>query len=168
MAIPIMPKTRIPSVPPRDIELPPVAAPVAEADQTLARVTEADQTAPREAPAAPHDVEACAAAVLAMLPKHIADHIREVAYVYNRQPLWSLVAGHCYKSYENGDVQAPLMDPSWPRLFPNVGVDPSKQVATCEQCQGSFTPKRYKERYCSQACGAIAAKLQFTPKLTTA
>lgn len=158
MAIPIMPKNRIPVVPPRDVELPPAAAPLAETDQTLARVDAAG----------PHDVEACAAAVLAMLPKHIAEHIREVAYVYNRQPLWAIVAGHCYKAYENGDVQAPLMDPSWPRLFPSLGVDPAKQVATCEQCGASFTPKRYKERYCSQACGAIAAKLQFTSKLTPA
>lgn len=109
------------------------------------------------APHPEHSLEDCAARVLAQLPKHIAEHVREVAYIYNRQPLWSLVAGHCLKAYENGDVQAPMLDPSWPRQFPTLGVDPSKQLYTCAICSVGFTPKRYKQQYCSQECGAVAA-----------
>ena len=109
-----------------------------------------------------HDLEACAAEGLKMLPTHIQDYIKEIAYVHNRQPLWSLVAGHCLKAYENGDAQAPLLDPSWPRRFPSLPADPAKQTYVCEWRDGEkgrheFRPARYKQRFCSTECGVAAA-----------
>jgi hypothetical protein len=113
-------------------------------------------------PAPEHDLEACAGEVLKMLPTHIQDYIKEIAYVHNRQPLWSLVAGHCLKAYENGDAQAPLLDPSWPRRFPSLDADPAKKTYVCEWQDGEkgrheFKPSRYKQRFCSTECGVAAA-----------
>ena len=110
-----------------------------------------------------HDLEACAAEILAMLPKHIAEYVREIAYVHNRQPLWSIVAGHLLKAYENGDIQAPLLDPSWPRRFTDLPADPSTQTYTCAwpECAKEFVPKRYKQRFCSNECGTAAQAAVF-------
>ena len=118
---------------------------------------------PEPTASSPHDLEACATEILKMLPTHIAEYIREIAYVYNRQPLWSIVAGHCLKAYENGDIQAPILDPSWPRRFPDMPADPRAQTYVCDwvECAKPFTPVRYKQRFCSQACGAAAQKAVF-------
>ena len=128
-----------------------------------AAVTQAPnpQSEPPDPPVA-HDLEACANVVLNMLPKHIAEYAREMAYVYNRQPVWALVAGHVLKAYENGDIQAPMLDPSWPRAWKDLPMDPSTAVATCEWKGGekgehTFVRRRYKQRYCSNECGVAAA-----------
>ena len=111
-----------------------------------------------------HDLEMCANTLLDMLPKHIAEYAREMAYVYNRQPVWSLIAGHVLKAYENGDLQAPMLDPSWPRAWKDLPVDPNGSQAECEWRGGekgthTYIRRRYKQRACSQECGLELQKL---------
>ena len=125
------------------------------------------------APAEPIDPEAAANAIVDLLPAYIAEYAREMAYVYNRQPLWSLVAGHVLKAYENGDLQAPVLDPSWPRKFTTLPMDPRAKTYTCEWRDGAkgvhtFTPIRYKQRFCSNECGTAAAMAPKPPLAASA
>lgn len=142
MATPIVPKTPLTGNP--------AAAPVPQPKAVEAAL-----------PSAPRDVEALNAAanlLLDQIPKYMAEHIREVATITCRIPIWAMVAGHLLKTYEIGDTQSPLLDPSWPRLFTDLGPDPSGRAYVCEwaDCGKTFEPKRYKQRFCSQACGAQA------------
>ncbi len=100
-------------------------------------------------------MEKAANLVLDSLPGYLAETIREMAYVHNRQPLWAFVAGHLVRAYENGELSAPIMDPSWPRLFTDV-PDPLKATYQCEHCRAAFVPRRWRQKYCSNECGTAA------------
>lgn len=139
MATPIMPKTPI-------IMPAPAVTPVTEPP--------AGPT-----PSINDELEKASELILTTVPKYIADAAREAAYVTNRQPLWSLMAGHILKAYENGDIQAPILDPAWPRRFPDIGN--AFKAVLCEYKDGprgehTFIPKRYKQRFCSNDCGIAA------------
>jgi hypothetical protein len=103
-----------------------------------------------------HDVEACANAVLDQLPAHVAEAVRETSLVFNRYPLWVTVAGLVLKAFENGDHQAPILDPGWSRQL-QVEDPIAHAKYKCEQCASAFRPIRYRQRYCSDECGRVAA-----------
>lgn len=154
MAQPLVPKPR-----PADAAPPPVPPyTVPDVPTRWSTETSPEPVAPRLEPSDPLD--AAANLVLSKLPPYIAEHIRETAYITNRIPLWAMVAGHLYKAFENGDVHTPLMDPSWPKDFPRLPVDPLRGDYRCEQCGAPFQPKRYKERFCSTACGTLWQAIQ--------
>ena len=104
------------------------------------------------------ELEKAAALVLSMLPGPIAEQIKEMSYVFNRFPLWVTVAGLVLRCYENGEHQSPILEPSWPRVFNNLPMDPLKQEYACEQCQQTFMPRRYRQRFCSNDCGLAFQK----------
>ena len=117
-------------------------------------------TAPVAVPEAYAELEAAARLLVDQLPKHIADYVLETAYVSNRQPLWTVVAGHLLRAYEHGTMTAPILDPAWGRAFGAVGIALADTRYACEWCSKPFTPARFRQRYCSQSCGAAAAAFQ--------
>lgn len=106
------------------------------------------------------ELERAANLIVDVLPTYMQDPVREMAYVYGRQPLWSLVAGHLIAAYEQGTISAPITDPGWPPHFGAVGVDLPGSRYQCQRCRTVFVPTRYKQAYCTTACGAEAAAEQ--------
>ena len=108
----------------------------------------------------PHTLDQCAEAVVAQLDGPLAEYVREIAMIHQRIPLWALVAGCLNAAYEHGTLSTPILSPSWPRSFVGVGLDLTTLTYDCRWCQQAFTPQRYKQGYCSQDCGTLAAKAQ--------
>lgn len=111
-------------------------------------------------PPAPHTLDQCAEAVVAQLDGPLAEYVREIAMIHQRIPLWALVAGILNAAYEHGTLATPILSPSWPRSFAGVGLDLTTLTYDCRWCQTAFTPQRYRQGYCSQDCGTLAAKAQ--------
>jgi hypothetical protein len=119
-------------------------------------------TAPLVVPTPQLDLEAAARLIAEQLPEQIRDYLYEVAYVANRQPLWTVIGGHVLRAYDNGTMSAPLIDPSWTKHFGTVGIDLKDTRYECDwpDCRAEFTPTRFRQRYHSQECGMLAAKAQ--------
>lgn len=126
----------------------------------MAITVKAAAPAPVETPpvVVPPDREAAAEVILNQLPKTIADAIREISLIHNRYPLWVTVAGLVLKAYENGEHQAPILDPSWPRQFDLVELHMGD--VKCEWCGEIYKPKRWKQRFCSNDCGFKAREAE--------
>lgn len=113
-----------------------------------------------EAVVVTHTLDQCAEAVVAQLDGPLAEYVREIAMIHQRIPLWALVAGCLNAAYEHGTLSTPILSPSWPRSFVGVGLDLATLTYDCRWCHQAFTPQRYKQGYCSQDCGTLAAKAQ--------
>lgn len=98
--------------------------------------------------------------LLDVLPPYMQGPVREMAYVYARQPMWAFIAGHLLAAYEHGTLSAPIHEPSWLPHFGQVGVDLSTVSYKCAECGLPFTPTRFKQQYCSEACGTAAVVAQ--------
>lgn len=103
-----------------------------------------------------HSLEQCANHLVDQLPPHIAAVVRESSYVASRVPLWVTVAGLVLRAFENGEVTYPILDPAWPRVFPEVAEYMRAHQSGCEHCGAEFDAKRYKQRFCSNECGTAA------------
>ena len=90
--------------------------------------------------------------LLSKLEPSIRNYAFEVADLVLKIPRWQLVLGTLMAQYQSGALVAPYIDPSWQseQIVESAGV--------CERCQKPFTPKRIKQRYCSNECGSMAIK----------
>ena len=90
--------------------------------------------------------------LLSKLEPSIRNYAFEVADLVLKIPRWQLVLGTLMAQYQSGALVAPYIDPSWQseQIVESAGV--------CERCQKVFTPKRIKQRYCSNECGSMAIK----------
>jgi len=85
---------------------------------------------------------------LPVLPKPEQDLFKEIAR-HNHVSLWQAIWAQFRRAHENGMSFALILDPGW-----KSGDIYSLSPIICEECNKTFTPKRFGERFCSNKCGA--------------
>ena len=93
-------------------------------------------------------MDVAAEMLLLALPKNDQGLFREAAKSRN-VPLWQANLAYFRRCNENGTTFALLLDPGWASgdiyaLSPEI----------CEQCGKTYNPERFKQRFCSNKCGA--------------
>lgn len=126
-----------------------------------------------EAPRPAHTLDDCAEALLALLPKELRAMVEELALLNLRQPLPYFLMGHVIGAYERGTLSSPILDPGWTRAAVPASVAAAKLGGGdghCEwpPCGKRFTPKRHRQKYCSNECGAAANTAQAAEEQRTA
>jgi len=91
---------------------------------------------------------------LSALPKNDQKKFREAARSYG-VPLWQANWSYYRRADEAGTVFSLLLNPGWASgdiycLSPEV----------CEQCGKTYTPERFKQRFCSNKCGAEEERIR--------
>ena len=97
-------------------------------------------------------LEDAANLLLSQLVPSTSDFFCEVADLVLKIRRWQLMLGSVLAQFESGSLPAPSLDPGWVR----GEIAETKRV--CEQCHKEFEPKRFGQRFCSNVCGAKAAK----------
>ena len=108
-------------------------------------------------------LEQAAELLISKLSPALQNVCYETAYLQQRITLWAFIAGHLLRAYENGVIWHPVLDPSWSSEFGMRGVRPPVETP-CEQCGVFYTPRRWKQRFCSSPCGIAAGTVPVTPE----
>ncbi len=85
---------------------------------------------------------------LPVLPKVEQELFKEIAR-HNSVSLWQANWSQFRRSHEQGMAFALLLDPGW-----KSGDIYSLAPEICEECNKTFTPERFKSRFCSNKCGS--------------
>ncbi len=85
---------------------------------------------------------------LPVLPKPEQELFKEIAQ-HNHVSLWQTIWAQFRRAHENGMSFSLLLDPGW-----QSGDIYSLSPEICEECGKTFTPERFKSRFCSNKCGA--------------
>ena len=94
--------------------------------------------------------------LLNILSPSIRSYVLELADITLHIPRWQLLLGALMSQYESGNLTAPSIDPSWREVEAIIG----DSICDLETCKKTFTPKRFKQRYCSTQCGDIARGIE--------
>jgi hypothetical protein len=115
-------------------------------------------------PAAHAALDAMTLTLLAQLDEAQRTFLQELAYIHNRLPVWALVVGAVQRCFEDATIASPVLPPMVRRLCEGYRPPQEQGLYTCEHCHHAFIPKRWRQRFCSNDCGAAFLALVMRPK----
>jgi len=87
---------------------------------------------------------------LTRIPEPAKGWFMEICTMIVHRPLWQVLWGQYVRCQENGQAQAPIMDPTW-----EPGNELAAEFAICRYCEVQFTPKNYGQMFCSNQHSAL-------------
>ena len=87
---------------------------------------------------------------LTRIPEPAKGWFLEICTMIVHRPLWQVLWGQYVRCQENGQAQAPLMDPTW-----EPGNEMAAEFAICRYCDRQFHPVKYGQLFCSNAHSAL-------------
>jgi len=68
----------------------------------------------------------------------------EIVTLITHRPMWQVLWGSFNRVNENGQAQAPILDPTW-----EIGDELAAEWSICRYCDAKFKPKHYGQIFCS-------------------
>lgn len=118
--------------------------------EVLDLLTPQDEMLEKTPPDEASHLEEAANTLLSRFTPSIRDFACEVADLVLKIPRWQLLCGSLLAQYESGSLPAPSLDPAWTK------GEVVEVRGVCEQCGVEFEPRKFRQRYCSNACGSKA------------
>ena len=81
---------------------------------------------------------------LTRIPRQKKDWFLEICYLITHRPFWQVLWGSFNRVNENGQAQAPILDPTW-----EMGNELAADWSECRYCGAKFRPKHYGQIFCS-------------------
>ncbi len=81
---------------------------------------------------------------LTRLPRQPKAWFLEICTMIAHRPMWQVLWGSFNRVNENGQAQAPILDPTW-----ETGNEFAAEWSICRYCNAQFPPKHYGQIFCS-------------------